>query len=96
PIDPAGIPAARPAVGDFRALGIEPTGASLAAYAAVEIYAAAVEAAGDDAFPAVVAELAGGAFETVIGGVSFDGKGDRSGSGWALNVWRDGAPVPLR
>ncbi|HUG62354.1 MAG TPA: branched-chain amino acid ABC transporter substrate-binding protein, partial [Methylomirabilota bacterium] len=94
PIDLARLPEAQTAVADFRALGIEPTGATLPAFAAVELYATAVEEAGDDAFSAVIAELAGGAFETVIGSVSFDGKGDRSGSGWALNVWRDGAPVP--
>ena len=36
-----------------------------------------------------------GRFETVLGRVAFDGKGDLEGAAWQWQVWRDGDYEPL-
>ncbi len=79
----------------LRAEGIEPAGVLLPSFAAVEIYAAAAERAGSFAAAAVAREIAEGSFDTVVGEVSFDQRGDRTGIGWKMHVWQGGAPVPL-
>ena len=46
--------------------------------------------------PASVAlMLRRGRFDTVLGRVAFDGKGDLEGAAWQWKVWTDGAYVPL-
>ncbi len=94
PVDYRDNPAAASAVASFRAAGFEPAGATLAAYAAVEAYVEAATEDGDS-FEAVAARLGSETFETVIGLVAFDGKGDLQGAGYRLHVWRAGVPVPL-
>lgn len=67
----------------------------VAAYAAVEVWAQAVERAGT-ADPALVAdELRRGRFHTVLGRVAFDEKGDLRGAGWEMQIWSDGDYGPL-
>jgi branched-chain amino acid transport system substrate-binding protein len=95
PSDPRQRPEAAALVSALRGQGIEPTGATIPAYAAVQVYADAVQAVGDDAFEPVVEAISSRPFGTVLGEVRFDGKGDRTGTGWSLFVWRSGAPVPL-
>jgi branched-chain amino acid transport system substrate-binding protein len=96
---------ARPEVGDRpdaaalverfgeRGLGIRTGG--LGAYAAVQVWAKAVERAGTFELAAVARQLRRGRFDTVLGRVAFDRKGDLQGAAWQWKVWTDGAYVPL-
>ena len=76
-----------------RGLGRRPT--SLATYAAVQVWAQAAERAGTIHPAAVTEALHRGRFETVLGRVAFDGKGDLEGAAWRWQVWRNGDYEPL-
>lgn len=69
--------------------------AGLAPYAAVQVWAQAVERVGTPAFAAASEMLRRGRFATVLGRVSFDAKGDLDGAGWQWKVWSEGDHVPL-
>ncbi|HSA82966.1 MAG TPA: branched-chain amino acid ABC transporter substrate-binding protein [Geminicoccaceae bacterium] len=81
----------------FRAQGYEPLGLTLYAYAAVEVWAQAVEAAGSLDLDAVTAVMHTRRFDTVLGRIGFDAKGDVTGfDPWQWVVWQaDGTYVPL-
>ncbi|ODN70655.1 branched-chain amino acid ABC transporter substrate-binding protein [Methylobrevis pamukkalensis] len=64
------------------------------AAAAIEVYAAAVAAAGSTDGAAVAAAIAAGRPETVLGEIRFDAKGDSNRPGYALYTWKDGRIVP--
>jgi branched-chain amino acid transport system substrate-binding protein len=88
-------PEATGAVAALRAHGVEPVPGSLAAYAAVEIWAQAAERAGSPAAAAVTKALHEGRFTTVLGWVAFDGKGDLEGGDWQWQVWRENGEYEL-
>jgi branched-chain amino acid transport system substrate-binding protein len=90
-------PRAAEVVARFRALGYEPLGTTLYAYAAVRVWAQAVEAAGSLDLGAVTEVMHSRKFDTVLGLIGFDGKGDVTGfEPWQWFVWRaDGTYVPL-
>jgi branched-chain amino acid transport system substrate-binding protein len=73
-----------------RVRGEGPGVGGIGAYAAVEVWAQAVERTGSDDLRAVAAELRRGRFHTVLGRVAFDAKGDLRGAGWQMQIWRDG------
>jgi len=81
----------------FRAQGYEPLGTTLNAYAAVQVWAQAVEAAGSLALDKVTEALHSRQFDTVLGRIGFDTKGDVTGfDPWQWYVWQaDGTYVPL-
>ncbi|MEZ5657347.1 MAG: branched-chain amino acid ABC transporter substrate-binding protein [Burkholderiaceae bacterium] len=88
--DPRKNPAAANLVKTFRAKNIEPEGYVLYTYAAVQAWAQAVKAAGSTEFAAVVKALNSGSFETVLGKLAFDGKGDVSLPGYVFYEWKNG------
>jgi branched-chain amino acid transport system substrate-binding protein len=88
--DPRKNEDAAPLVEKFRAAGIEPEGYVLYTYAAVQAWAKAVEEAGNTEFDSVVEALDGGSFDTVIGSLEFDDKGDVSLPGYVVYEWKDG------
>jgi branched-chain amino acid transport system substrate-binding protein len=90
-------PQAREVVAEFQAGGYEPLGYTLYAYAAVQVWAQAVEAAGSLDLDAVTAVLHSRQFDTVLGKIGFDAKGDVTGfEPWQWFVWQaDGTYVPL-
>ncbi|MEZ5652211.1 MAG: branched-chain amino acid ABC transporter substrate-binding protein [Burkholderiaceae bacterium] len=88
--DPRKNPAAANLVKTFRAKNIEPEGYVLYTYAAVQTWAQAVKAAGTTDYAAVVKALNSGNFETVLGKVAFDGKGDVSLPGYVFYEWHNG------
>jgi branched-chain amino acid transport system substrate-binding protein len=90
PADPTRNPEAAAVVAAFRDRGIEPGGYVLNAYAAVQAWAAAVANAGSTDFDAVVGALSKGSFDTVLGAVSFDGKGDVTLPSFVLYEWKSG------
>src|SRR4051794_25654495 len=70
-------PAAAPIIERFKAKNIDPEGFTLYAYAAVQVIAQGIKAAGK-ADPKLVAEKihSGMTFDTVVGPLSYDKKGD--------------------
>jgi branched-chain amino acid transport system substrate-binding protein len=79
----------------FQARGLDRRLGRLSSYAAVQVWAQAVERAGTIQLASVAKELRRGRFETVLGPVAFDRKGDLEGAAWQWKVWRDGDYVPL-
>jgi branched-chain amino acid transport system substrate-binding protein len=90
-------PQAAEVVARFRAQGYEPLGTTLNAYAAVQVWTQAVEAAGSLDLDAVIAAMHSRQFDTVLGQIGFDEKGDVTGfEPWQWFVWQaDGSYVPL-
>ena len=75
----------------FRAEGFEPEDFTLYAYAAVEVWAQAVEQAGTVEPKAVAEALHGHQFDTVLGRIGFDKKGDVYGyEPFVWYVWQNG------
>ena len=81
----------------FRAQGYEPLGYTLFAYAAVQVWAQAVEAAGSLDLGAVTLAMHSRQFETVLGRIGFDAKGDVTGfDPWGWYIWQaDGTYAPM-
>jgi branched-chain amino acid transport system substrate-binding protein len=79
----------------FRAENFEPEGYTLLSYAAAQAWAQAVDKAGSLELQAVIASLRTHQFDTVLGRISFDGKGDLTAQSWIWYVWKGGEYVPL-
>jgi branched-chain amino acid transport system substrate-binding protein len=90
-------PQAADAVARFRAQGYDPPGFTLYAYAAVQVWAQAVTAAGSLDLDAVTQAMHSRQFDTVLGRIGFDKKGDVTGfEPWQWYVWQaNGTYVPL-
>jgi len=95
--DARDTPQAAEVVAQFRALGYEPLGYTLYAYAAVQVWAQAVEVARALDLGAVTDAMHSRQFDTVLGRIGFDAKGDVRGfDPWQWYVWQaDGTYVPL-
>jgi branched-chain amino acid transport system substrate-binding protein len=91
-------PQAAEVIAKFHAQGYEPLGNTLYAYAAVQVWAQAAEAAGSLDLDAVTAVMHSRQFDTVLGQIGFDEKGDVTGfEPWQWFVWQaDGKYVPLQ
>ncbi len=93
--DPRTNPEAAPIVEKFRAEGYEPEGFTLYSYAAVEVWAQAVEKAGTFEPGTVAKTLHANQFDTVLGRIGFDEKGDVTGyEPFAWYVWKEGDYAP--
>ena len=88
--DPRKNEAAAPVVEKFQAAGYDPEGYTLYTYAAVQVWAQAVEKAGSTDLDAVIEQLHGNQFETVLGTISFDDKGDVEGENYVMYEWDNG------
>jgi branched-chain amino acid transport system substrate-binding protein len=93
--DPRRRAEAAPVVERFRAAGFEPDGYTLYAYAAVQVWAEAAERAGALAPQAVIAALREHEFDTVLGPIDFDDKGDLTVQNPVWYVWQNGTYAPL-
>ena len=93
--DPRGNPEAGSVVERFRASGYEPEHFTLYAYGAVQVWAQAAEKAGSLELPAMIAALRQYQFDTVLGPIDFDDKGDLAVQNPAWWVWRGGTYMPL-
>ena len=93
--DPRRRAEAAPVVERFRASGFEPEGYTLYAYGAVQVWAQAAEKAGSLELQAMIASLRQHQFDTVLGPIAFDEKGDLRVQNPAWYVWRGGTYVPL-
>ena len=91
PSDPRLRPTAAKVVQEFKAKGIDPEGYVLYTYAAVQIWAEAAEKAGTTDPQKVAKEMkSAGPWETVLGPIAFDQKGDITKSDYVFYVWHNG------
>jgi branched-chain amino acid transport system substrate-binding protein len=89
--DPRKRPTAAAVVKEFQAKNIDPEGYVLYSYAAVQIWAEAAQKAGTVDPKKVAAELkTGGPWDSVLGPIGFDAKGDVTKPDYVFYVWHDG------
>ena len=93
--DPRRKPEAAAVVARFRADNFEPEGYTLLTYGTVQAWAHAVEKAGSLDLQKVIASLRSHQFDTVLGRIDFDDKGDVPALGPIWYVWKGGVYVPL-
>jgi branched-chain amino acid transport system substrate-binding protein len=89
--DPTARPVAAAVVKEFKDKGIEPEGYTLYTYAAIQAWAEAATKAGSDD-PKKVAETlkASGPWDSVLGEMTFDKKGDRTVADYVWYMWHNG------
>lgn len=88
--DPRNIAVAAPIVAEFMKQGYDPEGYTLYTYAAVQAYAMAVVQAKTLKIEDVSKVLHSAKFDTVLGTLGFDAKGDVIGPGYVMFRWQDG------
>jgi len=88
--DPRKLPAAADVVAEFKASGYDPEGYTLYTYAAVQAFADAAAKAGSTDPEAVAKALKEGSYETVLGMLGFNEKGDVKNPEYVMYVWKDG------
>ena len=88
--DPRKNPGAAPIVKKFRDGGYDPEGYTLYTYGAIQAWAQAVEKAGSTDLDKVIATLRSNKFNTVLGSIGFDMKGDVTAPGYVWYVWDKG------
>jgi len=88
--DPRKNPDAAPVVKEFRNKGVEPEGYVLYTYGAIQAWAQAVEKAGSTDTNKVIKSLNHNKFNTVLGNIGFDKKGDVTAPGYVFYVWKHG------
>ncbi|BCL74714.1 branched chain amino acid ABC transporter substrate-binding protein [Jeongeupia sp. HS-3] len=86
--DARNIPAAADVVKHFRNAKVEPDGYTLYAYAAMQLFAQAATQAKSVKYGDLQKALAGGTFNTVVGKMSFDAKGDLKAPGFVVYQWK--------
>lgn len=88
--DPRNDPKVADIVKKFRDSGYEPEGYTLYTYAALQAYAQAAKAAKTTEGTKLAEALHAGTFDTVLGSMKFDAKGDPSTEPFIVYQWRDG------
>ena len=83
-------PAAAEAVREFEAQGYAPEGFTLYTYAAVQVFAEAARRAGSTQLERLEQALHGGTYDTVLGPLTFDDKGDVKDFRYCVYKWHDG------
>ena len=94
--DPRRNPEAATVVERFRAENFEPLSYTLLTYGAAQVWAQAVEKAGSLNPQAAIASVRSHQFETVLGRVKFDDKGDLAAQNWVWYTWKGGEYVPVQ
>ena len=92
PPDPRKRDTAAEAVKEFKAKGFDPEGYTLYTYAALQVWAEAAKKAGS-VDPKKIADTLkdGTAWQTVLGGITFDKKGDITKPDYVFYVWKNGS-----
>lgn len=88
--DPRKNAAAAPVVAEFKKQNYEPEGYTLYTYGAVQAWAQAVNQAKSTDLAKVVGALRSKQFDTVLGKIGFDKKGDVTAPGYVWYVWNNG------
>jgi len=84
------LPSAKAVVESFRAEGFEPEGYTLSTYAAVQVWAAAATEAGTTDSAKVAEVMRSHDWDTVVGKLGFDAKGDLTSAAYVWYVFKDG------
>jgi branched-chain amino acid transport system substrate-binding protein len=74
----------------FRAQKYEPEGYTLYTYGTIQAWAQAATQAKSTDMKKVAAQLRKGKFNTVLGTIGFDKKGDVTAPGYVFYVWKNG------
>jgi branched-chain amino acid transport system substrate-binding protein len=91
PPDPRKSASAAPIVAEFKAKNFDPEGYTLYTYAALQIWAEAAKKANSVDGKKVADVLhTGQPFNSVLGDISFDKKGDVTTAGYVFYVWKNG------
>jgi branched-chain amino acid transport system substrate-binding protein len=85
--DPRNNPAAKAIVEEFKAKNIDPEGYTLYTYAAIQVWSQAAAKAGSTDAKKVMDKIKAGAWDTVIGNLSFDAKGDIKQDSYVVWKW---------
>jgi branched-chain amino acid transport system substrate-binding protein len=89
--DPRKVPTAKAVVDAFKKDGYEPEGYTLYSYASVQVFAAAAaEAKSTDLEDVTMVLQSGRSFDTVIGPIKFDKKGDIQNPSFVFYEWKGG------
>ncbi|HKY93708.1 MAG TPA: branched-chain amino acid ABC transporter substrate-binding protein [Kiloniellales bacterium] len=89
--DPRNFPTAQAVAEKLRAQGYEPEGYTLTNYAAVQVWAMAANEAGTTEAEAVAAKLREHPWDTIIGTLEFDEKGDLKTAAYVWYQFKDGS-----
>ena len=90
PPDPADDRRNRKLVKKYKKAGMKPEAFTFYSYGAVQVWAKAVEKAGSLNAVKVSKALKSATFDTVLGEITFDKKGDISGSGFVMYIYSKG------
>ncbi|OAF06138.1 branched chain amino acid ABC transporter substrate-binding protein [Bradyrhizobium centrolobii] len=85
--DPRNKPTAKKIVEAFKAKGIDPEGYTLYTYAAMQVWSQAAKKAGTTDAKKVMAAMKGGKWDTVIGPIEYDAKGDIKQIDYVVYKW---------
>ena len=88
--DPRKNEIAQPVVQAFQEQGYDPEGYTLYTYGTIQAWAQAVEKAGSTDLDAVIEALHENQFDTVLGTIGFDDKGDIEGQSYVMYEWDSG------
>jgi branched-chain amino acid transport system substrate-binding protein len=88
--DPRKLESAKDIVAKFTAAGYDPEGYTLYTYAAFQVWAAAANAAGTTDAKALAGAIRGKSFDTVLGNLTYDDKGDVSNAQYVWYLWSKG------
>ncbi len=88
--DPRKYPTAKAVVDTFKGKGYDPEGYTLYTYAAFQVFAKAAETAKSVKVDDLVKAMHAGKFDTVIGTLGFDAKGDVTSPAYVFFEWKDG------
>ena len=95
PPDPRDNPAAKGIVEEFKKAGYDPETYTLYSYAAVQVFAQAAEKAKSVKLADLAKALHSTTFDTVVGQIKFDEKGDVLNPEYVFYVWKDGKYVQM-
>jgi branched-chain amino acid transport system substrate-binding protein len=93
--DPRKKPTAAAVVQKFKDKGIDPEGYTLYTYAALQVWSQAAKKAGTTDAKKVAAAMHAGKWDTVLGPISYDKKGDITVVDYVFYVWKNGSYAEL-
>jgi len=88
--DPRKLASAKQVVEEFKKTGYDPEGYTLYTYAALQVFKEAAEKAKSVKLDDLVKAMHANSFDTVIGPIKFDKKGDIVDPKYVFYVWKDG------
>lgn len=94
--DPRKFPEAKNVVAEFKKDKYDPEGYTLYTYAAIQIWAEAVKAAKSTDTAKVASMLHGHTYNSVVGKVSFDNKGDIKNPEYVWYIWHNGKYAEMK